>query len=195
MIKYGLIIAACCLCAACNQPINRDAAEARREQAVSTPVGQSVSPDSLISPGKGIGRIRLGEDANKLINTLGKPDRSDAAMGASLMIWFAGHDTAGYFISIYAHHNMGEPDEEINHIKQIHVNSPAYKTVDGIGVGSSLNAIQKHFMTVKRKVPGISIYDDVKAGISFEMDTVNKCSAIIVHAAMDSSATYINMRE
>jgi hypothetical protein len=195
MIKYGLIIAACCLDLACKQPVNKSVVNVGRDEKSNTPVGQSISPDSLISPGKGIGNIRLGEDANDLINTLGKPDRSDAAMGASLMVWFAGHDPAGYLISIYAHHNMGAPDEHINHIKQIRVTSPAYKTVDGVGPGSLLNLIQKQFKLVKRKVPGINIYDDIKAGISFEMDTAHKCSAVIVHAPMDSPATYIDMRE
>jgi len=195
MIKYGLIIAACGLCLACNQPVNKSAGTVRQDQAAATPVVRSVSPDSLISPGKGIGNIRLGDDANKLINIMGKPDRSDAAMGASLMVWFAGHDVAGYEISVYAHRNMGAKDEHISHIKQIRVTSSNFKTAAGIGVGASLDSIQKHFMPVKRKVPGAAVYDDAKAGVSFEMDTANKCSAVIVHAAGDSSATYINMRE
>lgn len=195
MIKYGFIITACCLCAACRQPANKVAATALQGRAVNGPVTKTISPDSLISPGKGIGNIRLGEDANKLTNVLGQPDRSDAAMGASLMLWFAAHNTSGFQISVYAHRNMGAKDESISHIKQIRITSPAYKTVDGISTGSFLNSIKKHFTVVKRRVPETDIYDDVKAGIAFEMDTADKCSAIIVHAAMDISATYINMRE
>lgn len=195
MIKYGLIIAACGLCLACNQPANKSGATVSQDQPIDTSVVQPVLPDSLISPGKGIGNIRLGDDANGVTNTLGKPDRSDAAMGASVMTWFADSDTSGYRLTVYAHRNMGAKDENISHIKQIRVTSPAYKTADGTGVGASLNSMQKHFTPVKRIVPGVNVYDDVKAGISFEMDAADKCSAVIVHTAGDSAATYINMRE
>lgn len=193
MIRYGFIIA-CCLGVACGRESHKGANNARKGVGNPTIHNEPVSPDNLISPGKGIGLIHLDENADNLIQALGKPDRSDAAMGASMMLWFDNHDVSGYFVSVYAHHNMGAKDEHVSRIKQIRVTSPVYQTSSGIGVGASLQSIQKYFMPLKKHVSGIYIYDDVKAGIAFEINKANKCSAIIVHAATDTRAAYINMR-
>lgn len=187
MIKYGLIIAACGLWMAYGQPV-----QTATQHQTDTVRQASIPSDSLIIPGAGVGQIRLNQDAAEVISRLGKPDKADAAMGASLMTWYAGHDTTGHLISIYAHRNMGGKDEAINYIKQIRITSPAFKTAQQIHTGSLPDSIKKYYTLSGLKQNGV--YDDAKAGISFEI-AGQKCTAIIVHAPGDSSATYIDMRE
>lgn len=187
MTKYALIIAACCLLVACRQAV-----KTTKQNQPDTAKRALISADSLIMPGAAIGQIKLNQDAADLINTLGKPDKADAAMGASLMTWYAGHDTTGYLISIYAHRNMGAADERVNHIKQVRITSPAFQTARQLRTGSLLDSIKKYYTLSGPKQNGV--YDDVKAGIAFEI-TGKKCTAIVVHAPGDSSAAYIDMRE
>src|ERR1700761_2008693 len=52
------------------------------KQAVDTT--KSIAPDKLIMPGKGIGKMSVGESADSLAALFGKPDSSDAAMGSAL---------------------------------------------------------------------------------------------------------------
>ncbi|HEY8914967.1 MAG TPA: hypothetical protein VIM87_00975, partial [Chitinophaga sp.] len=51
-----------------------------------TPV---ISSEKLVSAGKGIGKIDLGSNADKLTELLGKPDFSDAAMGKAWLTWYS----------------------------------------------------------------------------------------------------------
>lgn len=160
---------------------------------------KAVPADYLIVPGKSIGQTLLGGDADSLVQRFGKPDKGDAAMGAQMMTWYAKHDTSGYLTSVYSHRNMGGKDENISRIKQIRITSPAFKTSEKIGVGSALNNLQKCYQLKVKPVPGakdkqLKLYDDITAGIAFEVGASGQCTAVIVHAPRDSSATYLNMR-
>ena len=180
--------------AACNRPaknkMTADSTARRPEQA-----GQAISPCLLIAPGRSIGRIKLGGNADSLINLLGKPDLQDAAMGASMMTWFEGHDTSAYRVTVYAHHNFGAKDEAVSHIKQIRITSPAYQTAERLHTGSNLNDIATQYhLTAHRSNNGKdSIYDDNRAGIAFEINSSGKCAAIRVHLPGDSLSAYLNM--
>lgn len=88
----------------------------------------TVQPDRLITPGKSIGHIVLNDDVQNVIKQLGKPDSSDAAMGSSLMAWFAKHDITRYRTAVFSHRNMGGKDESISHIQTILITSPRFKT-------------------------------------------------------------------
>jgi hypothetical protein len=83
-----------------NQSIVDDSA-ADKLIASDTSTSSPVAADRLISPGKGIGHILIDQDLELALKQLGKPDSSDAAMGSSLMVWFAKHDTKGYRTSIF----------------------------------------------------------------------------------------------
>lgn len=160
---------------------------------------KSVLAEYLIVPGKSIGQTSLGGNADSLIQKLGKPDKGDAAMGAQMMTWYARHDTSGYLTTVYSHRNMGGKDEIISRIKQIRITSPAFKTADHIGVGSTLSNLQKCYQLKAGTVPGgkdasLKLYDDVTAGIAFEVDASGACKAVIIHAPRDSAATYLDMR-
>lgn len=184
------------LAAACGQPPKGNQM-ASDKPAPDTIIKKAVSPKLLIIPGSGIGQIGLKESTDSVINTLGKPDKSDAAMGASMMSWYAGHDTADYVVTVYAHHNMGGADEMKAHVKQIRITSPDFQTAEGLHTSSMLKEISQHYHIKPHAIPGLGrgkLYDDNDAGIAFEIDDHTQCDAIIVHIPKDSLATYLNMR-
>ncbi|WP_413670911.1 hypothetical protein ACEN9X_13785 [Mucilaginibacter sp. Mucisp86] len=154
--------------------------------------------DWLITPGKSIGHIVLNDDVQNIIKQLGKPDSSDAAMGSSLMVWFAGHDPTGNRTAVFTHHNMGGKDEQISHVQKILVTSPQFKTDGGVGVGSTKQEIQKAYTlkptsTYSNKSGKVQVYTDLAKGISFEIDSSGKCVGVVVHKANDTAAAYLNM--
>ncbi|MDN3581866.1 hypothetical protein [Mucilaginibacter flavus] len=173
--------------------------EANKLIAPDTATTKPVPANQLITPGKGIGHIMIDDDVQNSIKILGKPDSSDAAMGSSLMVWFARHDASGYRTSIFARHNMGGKDEAISHIQKILVTSPWFKTADGVGVGSTLDAIKKTYTlkstsSYNSKAGEVEVYTDLDKGISFEISAASgKCVGVVVHKAHDTAVTYINM--
>jgi len=155
-------------------------------------------PARMIIPGKRIGTITLNSNADSLTTTLGKPDFSDAAMGAAFMTWYADHKKSSYQTSVYAHHNMGNKDEAISHVEIIRVTSPWYKTADYAGAGSMLKDVKKLYRLKKHPSTGskkLWMYDDYNAGIAFEVDSTQRCVAVLVHTKGDSTLTYINLHQ
>ena len=199
MFKYILIPALLVSLTACNQ--NNHTAE-KQPLADSLHATDSalkpITADRLIVPGKRIGMTRLNGNADSLVTKLGKPDSGDAAMGAQMMTWINKHDTNKYRTTVYSHRNMGGADENVSYIKEIRVTSPWFKTADYAGAGSALKDIKKlyklkmHMLdTYKKKY---ALYDDVNAGIAFEVDSTGKCAAVLIHAAGDSTGSYLNIR-
>lgn len=158
---------------------------------------KAISPDQLITPGKGIGHILLGEDQAKAIEQLGKPDFGDAAMGSSLVTWYANHDSSSYQTSIFSGRNFGAKDENIAHIKKILVTSPWFNTAEKIGVGSTLHEIKQSFTvhTNNQLNRGIKTFTDKSKGISFEINNEDKCVGIIVHNTNEEAGTYLDMHQ
>lgn len=160
-----------------------------------------VDTDQLIVPGERIGHLTIGMDAKQATDLLKQPDDGDAAMGKSVMTWYAKHKKGGYQTSVYCSHNMGGEDENISYIKKILVTSPWFKTAEGIGVGANLASMRSAFnlkqtqTTVINERP-IIVYSDLAKGISFETDTAQDiCVGIIVHAKGEDASTYLNMRQ
>lgn len=164
-----------------------------------TGTSNTSQTDWLITPGKSIGHIILNDDVQNVMKQLGKPDSSDAAMGSSLMVWFADHhNPAGNRTVVFAHHNMGGKDEQVSHIQKILVTSPQFKADDGVGAGSTKQEIQKTYTlkptsTYSNKNGEVQIYTDLAKGISFEIDGSGKCVGVVVHKANDIAVAYLNM--
>ncbi|MDO3643559.1 hypothetical protein [Mucilaginibacter sp. L3T2-6] len=160
---------------------------------------KTVVPDKLIIPGKSIGKITIGGNADSLSAILGKPDFSDAAMGSALMTWYANHDSSSYKTSVFAHHNFGSTDEKIARIRKILTTSPDFKTADGLNTGLNLAEYQKHYQlspvsTYKAKGKKVKVYEAKGKGIAFEVDSLTgKGVGIVIHQPKDSLATYINL--
>ncbi|MBC7565480.1 MAG: hypothetical protein H7223_00775, partial [Pedobacter sp.] len=149
------------------------------------------NPFLLLVPGTSAGKIGIGRDAKEAYADLGKADAGDAAMQKSVAIWYKDHDPKSYATSIYTVRDTGENPAAI--IQQIRVTSPAFKTTDGIGVSSTLEAIQKKYSITKLtdvtdgKVV-LEMYDSL-TGIAFETDSKGICRAVIIHRANEGLKT------
>lgn len=157
-----------------------------------------IGASQLIVPGKSIGDTYIGESLDSVITRLGKPDQSDAAMGSSLSTWFAKHDSTAAQTDIFSHHNYGAKDESVSRVKLVRVTSPWFKTSEYIHNGMPLDSITihyhlKHVADYSSAKDTLKIYDDVAQGIAFEINNQHKCAGILIHAAKDSTGTYISM--
>jgi len=154
----------------------------------------TITVDKLIVPGKSIGQTALNDNGADVTQRLGRPDAGDAAMGKSLSIWYANHDTTGYQTMVYASRQMGTNDET-SRVKQIRITSPWFVTKDSIRVSSTLEQIDKAYPTKKtawftKAGQKFNIYR--ADGIAFEIDPQQNCTAIIVFDANSSpGSTYL----
>ena len=146
---------------------------------------KSVPATQLIVPGKSIGQTKLKEDDKLVFERLGRPDNGDAAMGKSLATWYAALNPSGYQTQVFFSRYMGGMDDITSRVKQIRVTSPYFKTVEGIGAGSTLKQIHTFFKA--RKTAAFTenkqryfIYDTHK-GIAFESNASGKCTGVIVY--------------
>ncbi|WP_143013924.1 hypothetical protein [Mucilaginibacter sp. OK268] len=193
MMKNSVLLLCCAALFACKQP-----AQKQNSADTDTAKIQTSAANKLITPGRSIGDIVLSEDVTNVSQLLGRPDSSDAAMGSSLMVWYTGHKADGYRTSVFAHRKMGEKDEIISRIQKILVNSPEFKTAEGLGVGSTVDEIKKSYnlkptSDYQNKNGKVQVYTDLDKGISFEVDTAGKCVGVVVHQPHDTAAAYFNM--
>ena len=153
----------------------------------------------LITPGKSIGEISIGQNADSLTKVMGKPDTSNAAMGSSMHTWYDKHDTSAVYTRIFAQRNMGNADENIAHVKKIMSDDPQYKTAEGVGIGNTLNEIGRYYgmqPTGNYMLKGkpVLVYSDLPKGISFDIDNESrKCVAVAVFSTAEPNMAYINV--
>jgi hypothetical protein len=194
MFKYLIIPAITMLMFGCDS-FSSHKSIADSIHAVDTPL-KVIPTVKMIVPGKRIGDICINEDVDSVINKLGKPDSSDAAMGASYMVWF---DKTGKIVrqtDVFAHRNMGGKNEKLSHVKVIRETAPSFKTADYGGAGSAIKDVMKLYKLQKHMAPGnkkLWLYDNYQTGIGFEVDSTGKCLAVYVHAPGDSSAVNLNI--
>jgi hypothetical protein len=149
-----------------------------------------------IEPGKSIGLTKIGEPTADVINSFGKADFGDAAMGKSWAGWYSKKSDTTKYAAVYS--TTGPEGDAAYSVKQVRVNSPSFKTSGGIKVGSSYATIKKAYPKISRIAvyenpktkQRTEIYDEQKKGISFEI-TSKRCTAISVHPAGESANTYI----
>lgn len=161
-------------------------------------ITKAVPTGQLIVPGKRIGHININADADSLITKLRKPRFSSAGMGAQLLIWNAWYKKGKYETATYSHRNMGLADDAVSYIKIIRTTSPRFKTADFAGAGSELKDVVKIYKLKKYPLPGPGpkgafLYDDYNAGIGFEVDSTDKCTAVLIHVKGDSTVLHLNM--
>lgn len=178
-----LLLAAICL-AACNQPDKKTETSKQITGTDDTTITKtaSIPTDKLITPGKSIGQTALNDNGADVTQRLGRPDAGDAAMGKSLSVWYANHDSTGYQTMIYASRQMGT-DDETSRVKQIRITSPWFVTKDSVRVGSTLEQIGDLYKTqktawFKKDAKKFDIYQ--ADGIAFEIDNQQRCTAIMV---------------
>lgn len=160
---------------------------------------KTIAEKQLIIPGKAIGQLHIDATMADAYKILGKPDSGDHAMGSSLAIWYADHNARAYSTRVFGSHKYGAKNEQAIYIRKIMVDSPWFKTSEGIGTGSSLEKIRKVYTAKKGdsfKLNGktIDVYSDLVNGITFEIDSeTSKCSTIIVGRPNEADGTYLNM--
>lgn len=170
------------------------------------PSASAISPDYRIVPGKSIGQTALGEDAETLSKTLGKPDFSDAAMGKAWLVWYGKQRDE--------HNNRTELDVYVTYkdsnmtskvVKEIRTTSSAFKVNDSVHVYASLSTLSNSFPNIqsvqkyKDDQRDITIYDDVNNGIAFDVVQAGNqqiCVGVIVHEPGKSvNDVYIRLQD
>lgn len=158
---------------------------------------------ALIVPGKSIGLTAIGETAEGIALKLGPADEGDAAMGKSIGTWYSKsnrvHSTTIYFTT-----NFGD-STEAKRVSQVRINSPYFSTKDDIKTSSSFAAIQQSFpaiketgyYTVTKQIKMIiRTFDDINAGIAFEIDPENICVGVAIHKPGEKAyQTYLPFME
>ncbi|RYU87889.1 hypothetical protein EWM62_15455 [Mucilaginibacter terrigena] len=151
---------------------------------VDMPGDKPVPLAQLIVPGISVGQTAINESLEVVHKKLGKPDGGDAAMGKSISFWYANHDTSSYVTQIYFTRDMG--NDETARVKEIRVTSPSFKISSKIHTGLPFNNIKPAYTLSKTatytyKGSQHKLYDDVKAGVGFEVDDKDVIAAIVVH--------------
>ena len=100
------------------------------------PGDKPVPLSQLVVPGISVGQTAINEASENVHKRLGKPDGGDAAMGKSVSIWYANHDTSSYLTQMFFTRNMG--NDETSRVKQIRVTSPWFKLNNNLFAGSPL---------------------------------------------------------
>lgn len=163
--------------------------------AVDLPGDKPVPLAQLIVPGISIGQTTINERAENVHKKLGTPDGGDAAMGKSISIWYANHDTTGHVTQMYF--SRGQGNDEVKRVKQIRVTSPFFKLNSKIYSGTTFTRVKsayelKKVATFTEKGNERTLYDDSKAGIAFDVDEQNQITGITVHEpGRDASTTYL----
>ncbi|MBS0029538.1 hypothetical protein ACTJJ0_15405 [Chitinophaga sp. 22321] len=157
----------------------------------------------LIVPGKSIGQIKLEAPAQSLA-VLGKPDGGDAAMMKAWRIWYSRKKDKTidslHLLAVFT----AMRTQDTQYVKQIRVNSPRFRTVKGVGAGSSMLAIRKAYPDARlvqtylsaNKARRIAVYEDTKAGIAFETSNTRSkrpvCSMVVIFDPGESAAGYLD---
>lgn len=158
---------------------------------------QAQSAAWRITPGKSIGQVNIGAPASSL-SVLGPAQGGDAAMGKAWNFWYSkGKDNkvdSARYLAVYT----ALDSTDTVHIQQVRVNSSSYKTANGVKVGSALANVRLNYPGIRQVAVYVSktnprkrltIYDDIKKGIAFEIGTSSglspSCTAITVHTPGD----------
>ncbi|MDN3601435.1 hypothetical protein QWY89_22475 [Mucilaginibacter myungsuensis] len=187
MMKYLFGLLLLCICIACDQP--------KKPVAATSSADKQIPNHLLITPGGGIGKVTVGENAETVLKALGKPDAGDAAMGSQLMTWYDNHVKSGHRFTVFSHRENGGPRDPISAVKAIRITSPEFRTTGGAHTGVPIADVKKEFSLQRTQSSGVTIYTDSASGIAFEIDARDNCSAIIVFARGGMADTYLNMRE
>ncbi len=147
----------------------------------------ATSTDWDIVPGKRIGKTQLGDDPEMLLQRLGTPDASDAAMGKAWLVWRGKNGGELAVFTSYADSNMVRKA-----VKQVYITSSRFQTAEGIHTGMSLPEIQRIFPDGHLQNTETEKRYDVEAkGISFEAEKSNRCNAVMIYTPGGSPVAYL----
>lgn len=140
--------------------------------------------------GHNVGSVFLGEDSDSLLQALGKPDFSDAAMGKAWLTWLGKKDEHNNQTQLDVFVTYKDSTMSTRTVQQIRTTSSAYQLADSLHVYSSFQRLQGAYpelvYTGNYKDEGreIKIYDAAAAGVAFEIVEAGSqriCTGIIIH--------------
>lgn len=146
-----------------------------------TTTDSSVIKKEII-PGERVGAITIGLNADSVEARLGLPDASDAAMGKAWLTWKGKNNLS--VLNIYTAYK--DTTLSVKTVQQIRSTSNFFKTPTGAQVGQSLAQIKQQFpaavatSTYTEDGAPHTLYDDIAAGIAFEISD-ELCKGMIVH--------------
>ena len=127
------------------------------------------SEDLVIRPGIGVGKIKFGMTVQQMKDILGKPDV--AATGISYM-----HTSLGIEVvardEVVSHIYCGNPSGNTLPIVKAMETTCKFKTVEGIGIGSTEDQVLKAFGQPTKRSNGTLRYKDESMSISLANDKV-----------------------
>lgn len=145
--------------------------------------------DLRIIAGERMGKVKLGEDVSSL-EVLGRPDKSDAAMGKAWLYWYGKRDEHNNATELDVYTAYKDSTMRDKTVQQVRTTSSQFATENQIHVYSSLKEIEQKFPEI-RKIAyynedgrNLLIYDAVEKGIAFEIAKANDqpiCTGIIIH--------------
>lgn len=174
---------------------NTDTTKTADTTTIDMPGDKPVPLAQLIVPGISVGQTAINQSGEDVHKKLGTPDGGDAAMGKSVSIWYANHDTTGYVTQMYF--SRGQGNDEVKRVKQIRVTSPFFKISSKVYVGTRFKNVWSAYKLTKvamftDKGKALSLYDDVKGGIAFDVDEKDIITGITVHEpGREAASTYL----
>ena len=144
----------------------------------------ALSSDTIFAGDK-IAQLMINQSFDEALQIMGDPAAADTSKNNLLLQWKENKiDTVQYFTTA-----MFSNRKEGKKIKQISTTSPSFKTATQVGCGSTLAYIKVQYPTIKKATEtylnkagkSMSVYDDIKEGISFETNEEGKCVLVSVH--------------
>ncbi len=160
----------------------------------------AVNPVYLIVPGQGVGALKLNASAKPVYDSLGRPDKGDAAMGKALALWYMTDSVTKEPCQLRLFTTMNMGNENFHRIKLIRTTCAQFRLKDGLGVGSTYRALAAQFQlqaldtlkSLNRKI----ILFTTDQGIAFEIDSTQLCRGIVVFPQKTNPlASYIPLYE
>jgi hypothetical protein len=147
-----------------------------------------ATEDLTIVPGSSMAGVALGPNGLQELKKLGKPYRVDRGMSQTRQVWKWSRpegrlDT--FFVHTVSNGVIDAKPPDGVTIDLIRSTVARFKTSGGVGVGRTLDEIQKNFPDVAPTDRTPTIFDDVKRGIAFEFSAApighSVCIAVMVH--------------
>ena len=154
----------------------------RAEEKPATASPRPVPKTKVIIPGRSIGSVQLGHDANAIGRLYGSTPHGDSTLGGLWMEWRFRH---GGSLGTYSH--WDDKTGHIQEVREIRTTSAEFSTAGGLRVGCSLAKVREkypHLQPVSNEFlrEGVTAFDNVEGGIAFVFRG-GKCTAILVHPA------------
>ena len=150
----------------------------------------ACAAENRLVPGKSVGQISLGENLDSVYQKQDQSDSGDGALGHFWDNWYSCSSSPQTVkrevLEIYSVRTVSGAQTVV---EQIRVTSPWFSTTNGITTRSFLVQIQRAFPQARAMAfyhsaalhSRVTVYDEIKQGIAFEISSDGRCLAITIH--------------